>query len=115
MNDQGHIFTIIGAGNMGTAILAGILRNGLTVPQNVRATGRREEHLAALREQFGISTYTDNAAAVAEADVVLLCVKPQHLDPVMQELVNHLPAKTLVISIVAGVRMAKLSKGLNHG
>ena len=115
MNDQGHIFTIIGAGNMGTAILAGILRNGLAVPQNVRATGRREEHLADLREQYGISTYTDNAAAVAEADVVLLCVKPQHLTPVMQELVNHLPAKTLVISIVAGVRMAKLSEGLNHG
>jgi pyrroline-5-carboxylate reductase len=115
MNDHGHIFTIIGAGNMGTAILAGILRNGLTVPQNVRATGRREEHLAELREQFGISTYTDNAAAVAEADVVLLCVKPQHLAPVMQELVNHLPAKTLVISIVAGVRMAQLSEGLKHG
>mgnify|MGYP006309545979 CR=1 FL=1 len=115
MNDKGQIITIIGAGNMGTAILAGIVRNGLTDPELVRATGLRREHLDAIHREYGVTTMLDNPAAIEGADVVMLCVKPQHLEQVLQELDNRLHPKTLVISIVAGARLERLQAGLNHG
>ena len=115
MNDKGQIITIIGAGNMGTAILAGIVRHGLTDPENVRATGLRQDHLDVIHREYDVTTMLDNRKAVEGADVVLLCVKPQHLELVLQELDNRLPQKTLVISIVAGARLDRLREGLNHG
>lgn len=115
MNEKGQIITIIGAGNMGTAILAGIVRKGLTDPLNVRATGLRQEHLDEIHRDYGVMTYLDNQAAIDGADVVLLCVKPQHLSQVLQELDNRLSPNTLVISIVAGARLERLRSGLNHG
>lgn len=115
MNDKGQIITIIGAGNMGTAILAGIVREGLTDPENVRATGLRREYLDEIHREYGVTTMMDNVAAVNGADVVMVCVKPQHLAPVMHELKSKLPQKTLLISIVAGATLEMLSNGLNHG
>lgn len=115
MNDKGQIITIIGAGNMGTAILAGIIREGLTDPTNVRATGLRREHLDEIHREHGVTTMMDNHAAIEGADVVLICVKPQHLAPVLKELNGHLSQRTLVISIVAGATLDMLSSGLNHG
>ncbi|MCD4753458.1 MAG: pyrroline-5-carboxylate reductase [Anaerolineaceae bacterium] len=115
MNDKGYVITIIGAGNMGSAILAGIVREGLTTPENVRTADKHEDRLAELHETYGVSTFTDNLRAIEGADVVILCIKPQHLKYVLSDLVNRLPKKTLVISIVAGVPLAALSEGLNHG
>jgi pyrroline-5-carboxylate reductase len=115
MNDKGQIITIIGAGNMGTAILAGIVREGLTDPENVRATGLRQDHLDAIHLEYGVTTLMDNLQAIEGADVVMICVKPQHLAPVLQELEGRLPQKTLLISIVAGATLEMLSSGLNHG
>ena len=115
MNDKSYVITIIGAGNMGSAILAGIVREGLTTPENVRAADRHEDRLAELHETYGVSTFTDNLKATEGADVVILCVKPQHLKYVLSDLVDHLPTKTLVMSIVAGVPLAALAEGLNHG
>ena len=115
MNDKGYVITIIGAGNMGSAILAGIVREGLTTPENVRTADKHQDRLQELHETYGVSTFTDNFKATEGADVVILCIKPQHLKYVLSDLVNHLPKKTLVISIVAGVPLAALSEGLNHG
>lgn len=114
MNDKGSIITIIGTGNMGSAILTGIVRNNLTAPENVHAADKHEARLQELQGTYGVQPFADNRAAVADADVVMLCVKPQHVDAVMQELKHHLPAKTLVISIVAGASLARLSEGLQH-
>jgi pyrroline-5-carboxylate reductase len=115
MNDSGKTITIIGTGNMGSAILAGIIRQGLTTPDHVRAADKHEGRLHDLSNTYGVTTLTDNRAAVAGADVVMLCVKPQHIGAVLQELEGCLPASTLVISIVAGATLARLSSGLRHG
>jgi len=115
MNDKGTVITIIGAGNMGSAILAGIIREGLTAPENVRTADKHEARLQELQAEYGITPFTDNRQAIESADVVILCIKPQHLKYVLQDLDNRLPKKTLVISIVAGVPLAVLAEGLNHG
>jgi pyrroline-5-carboxylate reductase len=114
MNESGSIITIIGTGNMGSAIISGIVREGLTAPENVRAADKHEARLQELQSAHGVMTFTDNRAAADGADVVMLCVKPQHIDSVLKELENQLPATTLVISIVAGAALARLSEGLAH-
>ena len=50
MNDKGYVITIIGAGNMGSAILAGIVREGLTTPENVRTADKHQDRLQELHE-----------------------------------------------------------------
>jgi len=105
---------IIGPGVMAEAILSGLLRKGITQPDNILTAGPRPERGAELQERYGIQYLTDNAAAARLADVTVLCVKPQRLDRVLTGLKNQLPAQALVISIVAGASILRLSEGLNH-
>ena len=66
----------IGAGNMAKAIIGGLLAEGFTAAQ-ISAAGPRLETLNKVSDEFGIAVSTDNAATAAQADVVVLAVKPQ--------------------------------------
>ena len=101
----------IGGGNMATALIQGLLASGTSRPDQLIASDVRPETLTALRDQHGIRTTADNAAACAE-DVVVLCVKPQLLPAVLAELAPHLGRDTLVISIAAGVPLAVIESQL---
>jgi pyrroline-5-carboxylate reductase len=104
---------LVGAGAMGEAVIAGALRKELVEPGSLVAAGPREERLAELRERYGIETTTDNSTAVHGADVVVVAVKPQRLSEVMKGL-RAIPAGALVLSVVAGATIQKLSDGLKH-
>ena len=106
---------LLGAGNMGRALIAGLLRSG-TRAEHI-AVG---EQLAAAREalarELGISASPDNAAAVAGAEVVLVAVKPQDVARVLQPLAGGwAAAPPLVISVAAGVRVAALQQWFGSG
>ena len=73
--------TFIGAGNMAGAIIGGMIDSGYS-RDAITATSPSDDRLAPMREKYGIHTATDNAAAVAEADVVVLAVKPQIMQDV---------------------------------
>ena len=95
--------TFIGAGNMATAIIGGLLDSGVD-PASITATSPNESELAPIKTRLGIHTSTDNNAAVADADVVVLAVKPQ----IMRSVCEHLSASVqqqqpLIISIAAGL------------
>ncbi|MBN2048580.1 MAG: pyrroline-5-carboxylate reductase [Anaerolineaceae bacterium] len=105
---------IIGAGNMGGAILAGILHEQLTQPEKIRISDRRQERLDELKAEYGVLTFLDNEQTVDQVDIVILCVKPQHLGHVMAGLTGKLPKSALVISIVAGATLEQLCAGLDH-
>lgn len=105
--------TFIGPGVMAEAMIAGLLRKKLAKPGEITASGPREERIAELGKKHGIKTTTDNSAAVAGADVIVLSVKPQRLTEVMKEL-KGVPAGALVLSIIAGASIRKLSAGLKH-
>ena len=75
--------TFIGPGVMAEAMIAGLIRQKLANPENLLASGPREERGLELQEKYGIQTTTDNAAAASDADVVVLSVKPQRLSEVM--------------------------------
>jgi pyrroline-5-carboxylate reductase len=103
----------IGPGVMAEAMIAGLLRKKLAKPENIIAAGPREERLQELGKKYGIRTTTDNSAAAAQADVVVLSVKPQRLSEVMKGL-KGIRAEALVLSIVAGASMRKIGTGLKH-
>lgn len=105
--------TFIGPGVMAEAMIAGLIRQKLANPENILASGPREERGAELRTRYGIQTMTDNAAAASDADVVVLSVKPQRLTDVMTGL-HKIRPDALVLSIVAGATIQKISKTLKH-
>ncbi len=107
-------FTIIGAGAMGEAIIGGLLRQNLTSPENIHASEPRTERCVELKNEYGISTTSHNLDAIENADVVVLAVKPQRLEKILAELAGHIPPEAVVVSIIAGASIEKISQGLGH-
>ena len=103
----------IGPGVMAEAMIAGLLRKQLAKPENITAAGPREERGAELQKKYGIKITTDNAFAASHADVVVLSVKPQRLSEVMKGL-KGIRSEALVLSIIAGASIKKISAGLKH-
>jgi pyrroline-5-carboxylate reductase len=105
---------LIGSGAMGEAIIAGLLRNQVTSPESIHASGPRQDRADDLASRYGIKTSTDNLKAVANCAVLILCVKPQKLEKVLAGLQNCIPESAVVLSIVAGASLDLLSKNLDH-
>ena len=94
---------IIGFGNMAEAILGGILSSGFITKDEVMASGKDEIMLKKASEKYGIQTENDNKVVVAEADVILLSVKPQILPEVIDEIKDICSQEKLIISIVTAL------------
>lgn len=100
---------IIGGGNLGTSIAEGLLQTGFLLPDQLIITRR---NLAPIRylEQKGVQLLTSNPAAVQQADVVILAVKPYNVKDVLTEMAPVLhPDKHLLISVVTGVTIDELT------
>lgn len=104
----------IGSGVMAEAMIKGLLREGVVTPDQVKASGPREERGEYLSEKYSIGVTTDNLLAVEDAAVVVLSVKPQMLSQVMNQLDGKIPTDALVLSIVAGASIGKIESGLDH-
>jgi len=102
----------IGAGNMAEAIMGAITRTGVISPSMVYASDINNERLNMLKKNYGISVAADNLKLFSMCDIVVLAVKPQHMADVLQQLTSQaeygVPRRKLVISIAAGVPLAKL-------
>jgi pyrroline-5-carboxylate reductase len=104
----------IGPGVMAEAMIAGLIRQSVAQAEALLAAGPGLERLEELRKRYGISIANDNAAAAREADVIVLSVKPQRLDRVLSGLIGAVSPSALVLSIVAGASLDKISHGLKH-
>ncbi len=104
----------IGSGNMGEAMIKGILGQGLVEPESIFASDPRDERLAYLREQYGIRTTTNNREVARAADILVLSIKPQVFPKVQKEINLDVRPDALVLSILAGVRMRSIANGLKH-
>jgi len=107
-------FAFIGAGAMGEAMIAGLLRKQLVPPERILATTPRAERREALAARHGIRTSADNREAAAAADVVVLSFKPQMLSAVLPTLRGAISPRALVISILAGATAAAFREALGH-
>ncbi|WP_462293882.1 pyrroline-5-carboxylate reductase [Haliea sp.] len=106
------VITFIGAGNMASSIIGGLLESGHPASA-LRAADPSRENLEKLGKLGAIGTFQDNAAACADADVVILAVKPQVMDAAMASIAAPVAARgALVISIAAGTTIATMEAGL---
>ena len=104
----------IGTGNMNEAVLAGALAGGFSA-DDVIATNRRAERGEQLQERYGIATTTSNTDAVAEAQTVIIAVKPYQLDEVLTEIAPALSADAVVVSLAVGRSTESLEAQLPDG
>ena len=111
---QGVKMAFVGGGTMAEAIIKVILDKELVVPQDVEVGEPRQDRLGELSARYGIAVTADNVAVVRSKDIVLLAVKPQVMPVVLDQLQGQIPPKALVISIAAGVPVAKIVNGLGH-
>ncbi len=102
----------IGGGKMAEAIIRGIVGSGVLPADDVRVRDISEERCALLRDRYGVRVCEGNGQLVDESDVVVLAVKPQGLAPVLEEIAASVTSKHLVISILAGKRLAGIGEVL---
>ena len=88
-------YGFIGAGNMGRAIIDGILKSKIATPSDITAADANKKSLENLNA-------ADNAAVAKQSDLLFLCVKPQVLYSVIAEIKDCVTENTVVVSIVAG-------------
>lgn len=101
---------ILGAGKMGEALLSGLLRAGRS-PSGLLAVVRRPERAEYLRQAYGISV-VDVAEAVKTAGTLIITVKPQDMNALLDEMAPHLPPGRLIVSVAAGVTTQSIERRL---
>ena len=112
---QANMVFIGGAGNMAGAVIGGLVASGYPAAHIV-ATGRNEQKLREFAARTGVQTSTDNAAAVAAADVLVLSVKPQMMKALCVELAPIVSERRpLVITLAAGIPLAAYQRWLGAG
>jgi pyrroline-5-carboxylate reductase len=112
MSIKGQKVGFVGAGNMGEALIKGVLAANLVPPEAIHVTDVRLDRLRELDRQYGIQVAPDNTALVQHADIVVLAVKPQIMTGVLKEIAPAVTRKKLLISIAAGVSTAAMRAAL---
>ena len=103
----------IGSGNMGEALINGLISSGSAPVENIICSDVREDRLEYISETYGIETTTDNLDLVDASDIVVYAVKPQIMASVLNQTAGRLDMSKLIISIAAGVPMAAIESYLN--
>lgn len=108
---------ILGTGSMGKAILSGLLASGISADR-IRVTTKSTNSAKSIQKELGVSAFSveqnpsANSHAVAEADVVLLGVKPVQILDVLENISDQLKPNALVISVAAGITTASMEASL---
>ena len=109
---SGKRVAVIGAGKMGGILVKVLLEKGLLSPKLTRATVQHEQRAHDLSEKLGIAVGTDNLEAVKDADIVLVCVKPQVVKEVLHRIRPNVSSKQLIISVAASIPTDQIEKAL---
>jgi len=102
-----------GVGNMGEALLGGLLKAKLTNPENIIATDVLPARLKQISEKWNVTTTSDSKKAVKFADVIVLCVKPQAINDLLNDIKESISGEQLIISILAGITTTTIEKFIN--
>jgi pyrroline-5-carboxylate reductase len=102
-------FAILGVGNMGGALLKGLIDTKAADPSRVTVHNRRTERTNEIAKRFGVHSATSNADCVTGADIVILAVKPQILPRVLEEIRGATP-DPLYVSVAAGISTERIER-----
>lgn len=110
-----HTVAFIGAGNMAGALIRGLIGTGTVAANRIIAADPDRSRLDALHAELGVHTAEDNAAALSNADVVVLATKPQVFSEVLPGIGTALRPGALVVSIAAGISTKIIERALPEG
>jgi pyrroline-5-carboxylate reductase len=102
----------IGGGNMGEALIKGFLSSALFPPEKIVVHDVSSERMSHLAATYGVQLQGDIAELVAASQIIILAVKPQVMQTVLQAMRPHLGHGPLVISIAAGIPLGTLTSAL---
>lgn len=109
---ENYKLAIIGAGNIGIAIAQGLTDSGMYKENEIILTRRKTDHLSDFHKKgFGVNS--DNLFAVKNAQVIIIAVEPQQVDPVLEEISSVIEeGKHLLISVITGVSIKQIQEKL---
>jgi pyrroline-5-carboxylate reductase len=112
VNLSGKRVAVLGAGKLGGILVKALLEKKLLSPSLTCATVQHDERAAALSKKLGIPVGTDNATSARNADIVFVCVKPQVVQSVMEEIRPLVRPEQLIISVAASVPTSAIENAL---
>jgi pyrroline-5-carboxylate reductase len=115
MPEASRTIALLGAGKIGESLLAGLLSSGWRTPEEIVATGRREERVREVATRHGVRTTLSNAEAVAGAGIVVIAVKPQDFDTLLGEIGGLLTPGQTVLSVAAAIPTAQIEARVSPG
>lgn len=98
---------VIGAGNMGVALIRGLIDSRAVPPENITVKNKRPERSRALAEKYGVRIASTSLECARDADIVLLSVKPQIFARVLEEIREATPS-ALLLSVAAGISTRRI-------
>ena len=110
---NGKRICVIGTGNMGEALVSGLISSKSALPEHVICSDVSKAKLETIAKQYKVCTTTSNSEAIQASEIVIYAVKPQILAPVLKETADDLDMTKVVISIAAGVPLAAIESSLN--
>ena len=106
---------VVGAGKIGAAIARGVIRAGLVTKESVMASDVSDVLRQAIAQELGVKATANNGELCDFADIVILAVKPQIVDPVAKEIAGKLGKTKLLVSVAAGVPLSRIEVSLSQG
>jgi pyrroline-5-carboxylate reductase len=106
---------VLGAGTIGEALISGLLSGSWRKPDEIVATGRREERVEELREKLGVEATLSNRDAVAGAALIVIAVKPQDLTELLDEIGTAVTPAQTVLSVAAAIPTTAIEARLAEG
>jgi pyrroline-5-carboxylate reductase len=111
MTDDRRV-AFLGGGRMGEALVSGLIRSAGRRPEDIMVTCRREERAKELGERHGVATSLSNREAASWAGTLVLTVKPQDMEGLLEQIGAHVAPEQLVISFAAGIRTSFIERRL---
>lgn len=101
-NEMNKKIGFIGSGNMGGAMIGGIIQSGLTAKENIYVSDVNKESLQRVNDRYGVHTTTDNTEVAKTCDIIVLSVKPYLYPIVIKEIKDHVKDDVIIVVIAAG-------------
>ena len=109
---KNYKYGFIGAGNMGSAMISGILEGGLAEKKDITFVTASSSSAKKIEDRFGIEASKDATSLASNSSVIILAVKPKQLDDVLPEIRESLDADSIVISVAAGKSISDIDSAL---
>ena len=109
---KNYKYGFIGAGNMGSAMISGILEGGLAEKKDITFVTAHEDSANNIEERFGIDRSKDAASLSKESKVIILAVKPAQLSDILPDIRESLDAESIIVSVAAGKSISEIDNAL---